>query len=128
VPDERHGRRGMHSPAFSGQTIGARRPPIAYRTHNAIEVQTDGVFDGSAWTQSMWLAAAATSEARSDFAGVSAGYHAALRLDPIGRAVLLGLARISARTMDHDTAIEWSRRAVDACPDGRCEIADWAAP
>jgi len=76
----------------------------------------DPVDDVSAWTEAMWLAAAALSEARSDFAGASAAYHAALRLDPIGGEALLGLARVAARTMNHDAAIEWSRRAHHAHP------------
>ena len=82
--------------------------------------------DTSTWTYPLWLAVAKCEEGRHHPAQASAAYHAALRLDPVGVAALSGLARIAARMMDHDAAVEWSRRAVQVDPgdvDARLQLA-----
>ena len=80
--------------------------PATHRPDN------ERVEDTSTWSYSTWLAAAQREEGFNRIAEATAAYQAALRLDPAGIEALSGLARISARMMDHDGAIEWSRRAV----------------
>lgn len=70
------------------------------------------VEDASTWSYATWLAAAQREESFNRIAEATAAYQAALRLNPTGMEALSGLARISARMLDHEGAIEWSRRAA----------------
>lgn len=89
-------------------------------------VDSERTADSSTWGYHLWLAIARREESQHRPAEAAAAYHAALRQDPVGFDALSGLARIFARMMDHDAAVEWSRRALEAHADdveGRLQLA-----
>jgi hypothetical protein len=78
---------------------------------------SDHPVDCSTWTCAQWLAVAEREERNDHPAQASAAFYAALRVDPVCVEALTGLARLAALAMDHDAAVEWSRRAVQVKPD-----------